>query len=450
MKIIISLFILSLLTQIHSQPIINESDPLLSPADFQFLEKMTKDVMESSRIYPGEEVAAGFGSNNTGGVLIRPGGRDCYPAFWIRDYAISLESGLISPEEQRHMLLLTASTQCNQSWITTGGSLIPYGAIADHVRVDDGRPIYFPGTYSYEAQGVPEFGILPPISDQFFFVHMAYMYLKTTGDSSILDFEIKGLRLFQRLEIAYHSATSRSNIPLVYTTEHLRGVDFGFRDVQVITGDLCFPSILKFRASHEMAWLSKQLDLSQKAASYTKTAEKLKELIPLVFSDSRGMLKASNGRSGQADVWSTALAVHLGILEGESLEKTCHFLANAYLEGTLAYRGNIRHILTTDDFSETSAWEISLAQKNTYQNGAYWGTPVGWVVDAISRVDPKAAQKLAIEYLTELRENDYRKGPEYGAPFECFHPSGKQQNPVYLTSVSSPYGVFKKLMNRNN
>ncbi len=276
---------------------------------------------------------------------------------------------------------------------------------------------------------------------------MAYIYVKTTADRSILHSEINGLALIERLELAYRTATSRSHNPLVYATEHLRGVDFGFRDVQVITGELCFPSILKCRASYELAWLFEQQGLSQQAESYTKTAEKLKELIPLVFSDSRGMLNASTGRSSQADVWSTALAVYLGLLEEENLEKTCLFLANAYLEGTLAYRGNIRHILTTDDFSETSAWEISLAQKNTYQNGAYWGTPVGWVVDAISRVDAEAAQKLALEYITELRENDYRKGAEYGAPYECFHPLGNRQNPVYLTSVSSPYGVFKKLMN---
>ena len=173
MKFLTTVFSLILLAHVHSQSVNDESVQLLSPVDFQFLEELTMDVLESSRIYPGEEAAAGFGPNNTGGVLIRPGGRDCYPAFWIRDYALSLESGLIPPGEQRHMLQLTASTQCNQTWITPGGSLVPYGAVTDHIRVDDGKPIYFPGTYIYEDQGVPEFGTLPPISDQFFFIHMA-------------------------------------------------------------------------------------------------------------------------------------------------------------------------------------------------------------------------------------------------------------------------------------
>jgi len=78
--------------------------------------------------------------------------------------------------------------------------LVPYGAIADHIRVDDGMPIYFPGTYIYEDKGVPEFGILPPISDQFFFIHMAYTYVITTSDTAFLRSEVNGMTLIQRLD----------------------------------------------------------------------------------------------------------------------------------------------------------------------------------------------------------------------------------------------------------
>ena len=130
-----------------------DSGSFITQKKLSFLEGMTKDVLEASRIYPGQFISKDFGSNNTGGMLIRPGGRDAYPSFWIRDYAMSLETGFVSKNEQQHMLLLTASTQCDQSWITKGGSLIPFGAIADHVRIDNSKPIYFPGTYSYEGQG---------------------------------------------------------------------------------------------------------------------------------------------------------------------------------------------------------------------------------------------------------------------------------------------------------
>ena len=63
--------------------------------------------------------------------------------------------------------------------------------------------------------------------------------------------------------------------------------------------------------------------------------------------------------------------------------------------------------------------------------------------DAIAKVDLSLAMKLAREYIDELRINDYRKGEGFGAPYECFNPSGYKQNPVYMTSVTSPYAVFK-------
>lgn len=154
---------------------------------------------------------------------------------------------------------------------------------------------------------------------------------------------------------------------------------------------------------------------------------------------------ASTGRSGQPDIWATALAVHFGLLEGDAAMQISTLFAHAYKAGSLSYKGNIRHILTTDDFNENTAWEISLSPKNLYQNGAYWGTPTGWVVNAIKLSDPGSAAALAREYIDELTENDFRKGETFGAPYECFNPSGYNQNPVYLTSVACPLVVFRKL-----
>jgi hypothetical protein len=163
-----------------------QSVKYLSPNDLTFLKEMTKEVMDSSRILPNQKISEGFGGNSTGGVLIRPGGRDCYPSFWIRDYAMSLESGLVTKDEQTHMLQLTASTQCDQTWISSTGSFIPAGAIADHIRIDDSKPIYYPGTYDYETQGGKRFGVVPPYGDQYFFIHMAYYYFKSTGSIEFL------------------------------------------------------------------------------------------------------------------------------------------------------------------------------------------------------------------------------------------------------------------------
>jgi hypothetical protein len=48
---------------------------------------------------------------------------------------------------------------------------------------------------------------------------------------------------------------------------------------------------------------------------------------------------------------------------------------------------------------------IETKSKNTYQNGAYWGTPTGWVAYAIHHSSPRLAKQLATEYIDELKEN---------------------------------------------
>ncbi|MBN8787340.1 MAG: hypothetical protein J0I84_09625 [Terrimonas sp.] len=427
---------------IHTICFSQKKQTLISNDDLLFLKTITSAVIDSSRIFPGQAIPS-FGENNTGGVLIRPGGRNAYPSFWIRDYAMALETGFITAKEQKHMLLLAASTQCDQTWITKNGSLIPLGAIADHIRIDNSLPIYYPGTYSYEEQGTKQFGTTPPYCDQFYFVHMAYNYVKTTSDVVLLNKDINGTRLIDRLEIAFKVPPVRADNHIVYTNDAFRGVDFGFRDAEEITGDLCFASLLKYRAASEMAELFTMIHQPLKADRYKQIASAIKKALPSTFADEKGMLRASTGKSKQADTWSTAYAVWLNVLEGDDLTKACQALSDAYEKGTLAYKGNIRHILITDDFNEKTAWEISLSRKNEYQNGAYWGTPTGWVCYAIALVNQKNAQQLAKAYIDDLRENDFRKGGEAAAPYECFYPPSHQQNPLYMTTVACPYIVFK-------
>ncbi|MEO8764502.1 MAG: hypothetical protein ABI416_09455, partial [Ginsengibacter sp.] len=223
------------------------------------------------------------------------------------------------------------------------------------------------------------------------------------------------------------------------------GVDFGFRDAIEITGDLSFTSILKYRAANELAELFQQLGNKEKVNKYHQTALRIKQALPLLFLNKDGMLLASTGISAQRDVWATAFAINLQLLEGEHLLKACRHLASAYKNGTLSFKGSIRHILTSDDYNDKTAWQNAIAGKNQYQNGAYWGTPVGWVALAIARVDSTSARQLVKEYINDLRENDFRKGSMFGAPFECFYPPAYTRGPVYLATVSCPYIVFKSL-----
>ncbi|MEI6678617.1 MAG: hypothetical protein WCL21_08420 [Mariniphaga sp.] len=441
MRTFATLLLLSLFTayNLNGQ---NKINNLLSDSDFKYLEGLTKDVVERSRIQPNQVISKEFGGNNSGGTLIKPGGNDSYPAFWIRDYAMSIESGFITLQEQKHMLLLTASGQCDQSWISDGGCMVPMGAIPDHIRIDDSKPIYFPGTYDYKGQGNKKWGMMPPYCDQFFFIDMAWFYTKNSASTRLLNEKIKGIALIDRLELAYKTSPTKQDGVIVYATEDFRGVDFGFRDVITITGELCMPSILKYKASLELAELFDLLKKKDKADVYRNNARRLKEEIPQHFSDSRGMLLASTEKSKQADIWSTVMAVYYGIIEGEQVLKASRTITDGYKKGLLAKSGNIRHIFIGEDFSEKSAWEKSLVRKGDYQNGGYWGTPTGWVCYVMAQTDLPAAKQLAKEYIDNLRAGDFRKGGDYGEPWECYNLEAPQ-NAIYMTTVTSPYTVFK-------
>ncbi|MCL4693778.1 MAG: hypothetical protein KJ060_14855 [Candidatus Hydrogenedentes bacterium] len=423
---------------------------ILPPGDLAFLEDLTRDVVEASRVRPGEKIGA-IGPNVTGGTVIRPGGRDCYPAFWIRDYAMSLESDMVTPEEQRHMLLLTASHQQDDEWPLPSGSVVTPGSIPDHISFGN-KPIFYPGTLEdYEGQGGPRWGKLPCLDDAFFFVHMATQYVESTGNVEILSELVREKTLLTRLQEAYAMPPSRADTGLVYADEESRGVTFGFVDTIIHTGDLLFCSLLKLRAAEELARLAEFENEPELVKRYTGESMRLRTAIEETFALDDGLYRASTGKSAQPDVWGTAFGVYIGAFSAERTRAACERLAGAYRDGTLAWRGNVRHVLTTDDFSATTAWESTDVPVNRYQNGAYWGTPVGWVCDAIAQVDAEAAAQLAAEYVAELREGDFRKGPEFGSPWECMHPDDNhRQNPVYMTSVTCPLAAFRRILSEQS
>lgn len=411
----------------------------------QFAETLTADVLEASRVYPGQSVA-GYGPNATGGTLIRPGGRDCYPSYWIRDFAMSLECGLVSPAEMEHALRLTASRQQSTDWHTPSGSLVPRGAIADHITFD-GKPIFFPGSMDYDKQGQP-WGYYPSLDDHFFFVDIAWQLISQGNRLDILDAVIEGMSLLDRLDLAFTVPSVDADTQLVCCDEEKRGVSFGFTDIVVHTGYLLFCSLLRFRAAKQLAQMHQLRGAQQRAQAYEAMAQTAATSIRSTFALENGLLKASTGKSAQVDVWGSAFAVYCGLWDGEDGQRACRALAHALSQGTIAWRGNIRHVPTDGDHSAESAWEQVVGQwpKNHYQNGAYWNTPTGWVCYAVAQVDGRAARQLATEYVDQLREDDFRQGPEFGAPYECIHPQGDhRQNPVYLTSMTCPLAAFKRL-----
>ena len=83
---------------------------------------------------------------------------------------------------------------------------------------------------------------------------------------------------------------------------------------------------------------------------------------------------------------------------------------------------------------------------NTYQNGGYWHTASGWLIEALWDKDRTLARQVFTEMILHLRSQDFRKGIGFGAPWEVCGPDGRgRQNPIYMASVALPYGILKRL-----
>ena len=413
--------------------------------DLSFLRSLAREVLDASRVRPGQRVTPDSPANSLGHTLIRPGGRACYPAMWVRDFSMSLDCGLIGPDEARPHLDLIARRQNGAAQRKLkSGAIVPPFAIPDHINFDGGA-VFYPGTMSAaDDQGGEPFGILPPADDHYEFIHLAHHLFAQEH----LDLETRaadGLPLRECVVRAFKTVeTDESTGGMVHTTPARRAVGFGFCDTVYLTGALLFPSLLRHRAACELAEMLHD-------DAYTKIATGIATHLVPIFSDPKregAWLLAATETGRQPDVWGTIYALHRNILPADFAHRARDTVADAVTRGTITLDGAVRHIPTDRDFSPSSAWEKVAPgiAVNTYQNGAYWHTPTGWLIAALWPSHRELAMKVFRDYIAHLREQDFRRGQNFGAPWECFGKDAKaRQNPVYLCSVTVPLGVIQQL-----
>lgn len=411
-----------------------------------FLRAMTRDVVQAARVKP-DEKRGGSATNTTGSTLIMPGGN--YPAFWMRDFALSLDSGFITAEEMGHHLRLAARCQNGPApRPLKNGLVIPPFAIPDHINFD-GSAAFYPGTYaSGEDQGNGTYGFLPPVDDHYEFIHIADRLYHRTRQTDFLKESVNGLPLLERLLKAFEAPATDPVTELVVTQAKERAVGFGFCDSVYFTGAMLFPSLLRYRAAGQLLELCRAVGQT-KLDRFNQAREGIaSNLAPTFGEPSRigGWLLASTLVGRQPDVWGTLYALHLGALREDDARRARATIAEAVKSGIIALEGAVRHVPTDLDASPTSAWEKAACAHNTYQNGAYWHTPTGWLIEALAREHRPLAERIFQEYIQHLRQGDYRLGGKGRAPWECFGRNGKAaQNGVYMTSVALPWAVIQSL-----
>lgn len=375
-----------------------------------------------------------------------PGGN--YPAFWIRDFSMSLDCGLIDAAEIRHHLFLLARLQNGSvERRLKHGLIIPPWSIPDHITFD-GRAVFYPGTYaSNDDQGDGSYGQLPPVDDHYEFVHVAYRLFRLTQDATFLTEPVEGTPLIERLVAAFDAPSTDARTGLVVTSLATRAVGFGFCDAIVLTGQLLFPSLLRWRAARELAELCRQAGRREQSQRLAKVQRTIRRHLAPTFSDPDrlgGWLKAATETGRQADVWGTLFALWLGLLEVSEARAVRRSVADAVRRDNVLYQGAVRHVPTNLDANPASAWERTVGVKrNTYQNGAYWHTPTGWLLAALGSAEPELAASVFAAYAGHLREQDFRRGEGRQAPWECLGPDGYAQNGVYMTSVTMPLSCLR-------
>ncbi|HTL16264.1 MAG TPA: hypothetical protein VL793_03455 [Patescibacteria group bacterium] len=410
---------------------------------------MTIDVINASTVSPASNGGGRWPVTNSCGFALITPGKDTYTAFWIRDFSMASDSGLIPAPALGNHLLLICEVQNGPTEIRLAHGLhLPPWAIPDHINYD-GRPSFFPGTYSSgDDQGQGTFGRLPPVDDHYEFIHIAYLYWRLSHDHKILEQPVKGVPILERLHRAFDCPACDPATGLVETTEQDRAVGFGFCDAEVHTGKLLFASLLRYRAAGELAQMDRDSGRRQQVSRFLAIQKSIQTALRLEFHDpaDSGWLRASTGISRQPDVWGTLFALHLRVLSHVDAAMARKAVAIAARSGTIVFDGAVRHVPTNMDFNSTTAWERSVSPLNTYQNGGYWHTASGWLIEALWSADKPLARQVFAAMMLHLRGADFRKEAGSGAPWEVWGPrENVRQNPVYMASVALPYSILKGL-----
>ena len=378
-----------------------------------------------------------------------PAGDMKYDSFWVRDAAMMASSGLISASVLAGWLRLIACAGQNgdHERLLEHQLKIPAWAIADHINYD-GRPVFFPGTYSSgQDQGNGRCGFYPPQDDASYFIDIANQYLKQGGSASYFSTRMNGLTLLDRLERAFQSIQIDPHTQLCISSLPEYAVDWGFCDVIVKSGLLLFPSILRYQAARQLQQIIQVVQnvrSETKAAFYADLAAKIQQSVKKQFADpsGSGWLLSATEVGRQKDVWGTAFAIWTGILDGELQTAALRAIRQAYLDGSAVSYGYVRHILEGDDAHPgTSAWQQTSCPYNTYQNGGFWATPTGWFAYALAQADPDLAARMLNAFY-----QDWQAKEAQGAPYEWRSRDGSVvDGKRYGASAALPYAALTRL-----
>lgn len=340
---------------------------------------------------------------NDGTIAYTPGGvydhyfpRDCY-------YLVSGARAFVAPQEIREMVRFIFRHQAAE------------GTVPQCIGPNEGNG------YS---------GGLPVGDSAQFVVLLAYEYFERSSDRAFVNENLVKLKRAM-------DSIPRDKLGLVWIDPKNPVVAYGFTDCVIKTGSELFCSLLYWEASKKLADMARAVGNDAIASDLMARATLIEKNLKSLWDESSGMYLAASQDCRQIDIWGNAYSVYIGFPDVSKRQRICRYLIEHYSD--IIHAGQVRHLPAGQYWAKTGRFDQNKpVPRDTYQNGAYWGTAAGWVAYAIAKNDPALASRMLGDLIDYYRTFD---------AYECVTKDPK--NPTgckgYAASLGNPLAAIHKL-----
>lgn len=363
----------------------------LSPEEVKWMKDATFKQLKGCRV------------QGKGGTWIHtPDGVGNYKALWTRDsyYMVEYAGDLMDPKEIKASIYYLLNGQRED------------GCMPDRVNAA-GEAIYSPG------------GPGKPMADHAldngpFMAMLVCSYVNQYNDYEFFKEVEPKLRL--GLD---HIRVKESG--LVYNSPKSPQCVYGFTDIVKKTGNLLFSSLLFYKANLEMFQLCQKLQYGN-VNIYKRRFQYVQQSINKLWDESTGMFWAADIDCKQIDIWGSAYAIEVGITSQEQTNKITNYLVKQYDE--IVRNGQVRHLAGSD-----THWQqlFHPCAEGEYQNGAYWATPLSWIIPIYARHDMDLAKNMLQTVIHDFQENGIN---------ECIN-EGYVKVPNFVVSATNVYALTR-------
>ncbi|MEQ9286122.1 MAG: hypothetical protein RIG77_04390 [Cyclobacteriaceae bacterium] len=340
------------------------------------------------------------GANGT--WIHTPDGVGNYKALWTRDsyYMVEYAGDLMDPKEIKASIYYLLNGQRED------------GCIPDRVNAA-GQPVYSPGAPS------------KPMADHAldngpFMAMMVCSYVNQFEDGAL--FRETEPKLRRGLD---HVCVRENG--LVYNNPKEPQCVYGFTDIVKKTGYLLFSSLLYYKANLEMYKLCEKYNCGNPSI-YKRRYEYVRQSIYKLWNEDYGMFWAADEDCKQIDIWGSAYAVDIGITNEEQTKRIASYLVEHYNETVM--NGQIRHLTRSE-----GVWNnlFNPCEPGTYQNGAFWATPLAWTIPVYELGKPGLGKFTLNKVIADFQENGIN---------ECIN-DGYVKVPNFVVSATNVYALTR-------